>query len=537
MSSLNSNELNIVLKMIDNASADFKKVNQEAIKQIEGINKASNDNAKKTEESNKKTEKSWFKLTIKIASVIQILKLLGRGLKDVIRIGRETDTSFNKAFSNFDAAVLNVKKSIAEKLTPALTVALNYWSEFLNSKIEGSFVGRLNEDLAQANARLAQLKLDKDALLSGKVSRKQNFVTQYSGLVSVDVPIRNTTEVDALIERETALIGNIKQRIEAQRSANQQETERDSLLNEAKVNLDKFKKAQEESTILFVVGKESGEAYYRSISEGQNSVIGRNQVMAEDLRNLAVLQAQLADEELTRSRNQISEQVALLQFYQQEQRIAQQGMATLMVQVGQTMQSSLSGAITNVVTGTMKAKDAFKEFGKAMIEAVVNFVAQKIVAATIEKTLLAGTVTASKAAGAAIAAAWAPAAAMVSLATLGANAAPAAAAITSVNALSTGLAAVNSIVNTGLSAGASGVAGRAFGGDDIVTKPTMFMAGEGNRPERVTVSPVGGKDYHGSGAINIYIGSATMDSAAGISGTAEMLGRELENSLRRARSF
>jgi hypothetical protein len=32
---------------------------------------------------------------------------------------------------------------------------------------------------------------------------------------------------------------------------------------------------------------------------------------------------------------------------------------------------------------------------------------------------------------------------------------------------------------------------RARGGDEWVTRPTLFLAGEGNRPERVTVTPQG----------------------------------------------
>jgi hypothetical protein len=548
MPKLNANELELVLSLVDNASADFKKVNQEALKQLKGIEKQTEDTGKKTEDTNKKSEKSWVRMTVTIASVIQIMRMLGKGLKDIINIGRETDAAFNKAFSRFDASVLNVKKSIAEELTPALTVALNFWSEFLDKKFQGSLMGDFNRELDESNARLAQLVKDKEDLLNGK--KTQTFVIpsiggSSMGARAIEVPMKNTDtkELDILIEREKALQGNIKARIGIQEEANVKENARAAALSEATTQLKNFKKAQEESALLFVTGNETATQYYESVLESQDSVIAKNQVIAEDLRNLAILETQLGDEKMTRARNEIAEQMDLLRFYQQEQRIAQQGIATLMVQVGQTMQTSMSNAMTGIIMGTTKAKDAFKALGTAMVESVVNFIAQKLVASVIEKTLLAGTVAASTTAGAMVAAAWAPAAAMVSLATLGANAAPAMAGMIATSALSTSLAAIGAagtgdVVGVAKSLGSgTGLTGRAMGGDDIVTKPTMFMAGEGNRPERVTVSPVGGQDFHGGGGINIYIGSATMDSAAGISGTAEMLGRELETSLRRARSF
>jgi hypothetical protein len=127
-----------------------------------------------------------------------------------------------------------------------------------------------------------------------------------------------------------------------------------------------------------------------------------------------------------------------------------------------------------------------------MVKAVVDFMVQKVVAWVLEKTLLAGTVASSVAAGATVAAAWAPAAAMVSLATLGANAVPASAALINVNILSVGLA----------KAGAA--TAMAYGGDGVVSRPTLFLAGE-NGPERATFQPLGagGRGSNGS-TINIY---------------------------------
>jgi hypothetical protein len=49
----------------------------------------------------------------------------------------------------------------------------------------------------------------------------------------------------------------------------------------------------------------------------------------------------------------------------------------------------------------------------------------------------------------------------------------------------------------------SPIRGRAQGGDEWVTRPTLFLAGEGDRPERVTVTPQG--KASGGNTINITI--------------------------------
>ncbi len=104
------------------------------------------------------------------------------------------------------------------------------------------------------------------------------------------------------------------------------------------------------------------------------------------------------------------------------------------------MQTNLSQAFSDIILGAKTAKEAFAAFGAAMLKSLVDFVAQWISFQIISKVFMAAAQAFGIALGATLAAAWAPAAAMVSLATFGGNAAPAAAALTSTAALSQVLA-------------------------------------------------------------------------------------------------
>ncbi|EOT1930162.1 tape measure protein, partial [Serratia marcescens] len=103
-----------------------------------------------------------------------------------------------------------------------------------------------------------------------------------------------------------------------------------------------------------------------------------------------------------------------------------------------------SNAITGLLTGTMSAQEAMRSLGNTILNSVINSIVQVGVEALknyiLGQTLGAASVASSVGMAATTASAWAPAAAMASLATLGANAAPAAAGITSTVGLAGGLA-------------------------------------------------------------------------------------------------
>lgn len=134
--------------------------------------------------------------------------------------------------------------------------------------------------------------------------------------------------------------------------------------------------------------------------------------------------------------------------------------------VHQAMEYAFSDAIFAGLTGQFEnLKTVLQNFALGIVRAFADLAArmfaQKVMMLAMGKTLGAAALAATVVEAGGAAAAWAPAAAMASLATLGANAAPASAAITSTTALATGMAFVP---------------GLAEGG--IVTRPTLIQAGE-----------------------------------------------------------
>lgn len=308
----------------------------------------------------------------------------------------------------------------------------------------------------------------------------------------------------------------------------------------------KFNDDLNKQKTLFVDGKVSAEQYYNQLYSNAQSQIMINQQAAQSMQQLASLTAQINNKELMDARNKTNEQMNLLKFYEQTYMAAQQGMSSFTVTVGKAIQTNMSAALTSMITGAKSAKEAFADLGKAMLTAIVDFMVQKVVAWVLEKTLLAGTVAASMTAAASIAAAWAPAAALVSAATFGASAVAGGVALTATALTAQTIAATSGMsgVRIGTSDGAGGpttwgpVVPRAMGGDDYVTRPTLFLAGEAG-PERVRVDPQGSAGYNGGGGggITINISAGNIGSNEDIKRLVEAIGFEIDRTGRFARSF
>lgn len=109
-----------------------------------------------------------------------------------------------------------------------------------------------------------------------------------------------------------------------------------------------------------------------------------------------------------------------------------------------TISDGFANAIAGAISGTESLGDAIKNVAQQavqqLIASLIKLGIQYAVNAAIGNALGAASVASSVALGASTAVAWAPAAAAVSLATFGANAAPASAGILSTNAVSMGAA-------------------------------------------------------------------------------------------------
>ncbi|HHB7877361.1 tape measure protein [Klebsiella pneumoniae] len=210
-------------------------------------------------------------------------------------------------------------------------------------------------------------------------------------------------------------------------------------------------------------------------------------------------QAQGEIDPVQRLANQHAQELALIQQFEQQgviahenalalknaadrqyeqQRIAAQWEILSQQSLGYNMLTSAvdafsgnaSNAITGLLTGTMSAQEAMRSLGNTILNSVINSIVQVGVEALknyiLGQTLGAASVATSVGLAATTASAWAPAAAMASLASFGANAGPAAAGISSTVGLASGLALAG---------------GRKNGGP--VTAGNVYPVGEGDLPE------------------------------------------------------
>ncbi|HBW9553989.1 TPA: tail protein (tape measure) [Klebsiella pneumoniae] len=161
-----------------------------------------------------------------------------------------------------------------------------------------------------------------------------------------------------------------------------------------------------------------------------------------------------------------------------------------------------SNAITGLLTGTMSAQEAMQSLGNTILNSVINSIVQVGVEALknyiLGQTLGAASVATSVGLAATTASAWAPAAAMASLASFGANAGPAAAGISSTVGLANGLA----------------LAGARYNGGPV-SAGGLYQVGEKGKPEIYQAST--GKQYMIPGDNGKVISNKDMQSGGGIS--------------------
>ncbi|AJB82272.1 TPA: tail protein (tape measure) [Enterobacter hormaechei subsp. xiangfangensis] len=164
-----------------------------------------------------------------------------------------------------------------------------------------------------------------------------------------------------------------------------------------------------------------------------------------------------------------------------------------------------SNALTGLITGTMSAQDAMRSLGNTMLNSVVNALVQVGIEALknfiIGQTLGAAATAAGASQAAILATAWAPAAAMASLASFGANSVPAMTGIASTVGLAQGLALTGMRYNGG-----------------PVNAGGLYQVGERGKPEIYQASTgkqymipgdngkvISNKDMQGGGGINVVL--------------------------------
>ncbi|THO55468.1 phage tail tape measure protein, partial [Klebsiella pneumoniae] len=354
------------------------------------------------------------------------------------------------------------------------------------------------ESQAERNAKVVEEYSQKAKLAAdstSELSREQAILAAKQKLTNA------TPQQVAQVERDAAAAWDTANALKAQAAAQK-------LLPETRENASYQQDMKDLKTALD--GKRITQQQYDQTSE---------QLEAQHQANLAKIRSQqvvnptqqaLAEvDPVQQLANQHAQELALIQQFEQQgvlahenalalknaadrqyeqQRIAAQWEILSQQSLGYNMLTSAvdafsgnaSNAITGLLTGTMSAQEAMRSLGNTILNSVINSIVQVGVEALknyiLGQTLGAASVATSVGLAATTASAWAPAAAMASLASFGANAGPAATGISSTVGLANGLA----------------LAGARYNGGPV-SAGGLYQVGEKGKPEIYQAST--GKQY------------------------------------------
>ncbi|AHB71569.1 tape measure domain-containing protein [Cronobacter malonaticus] len=417
----------------------------------------------------------------------------------------------------------NYDKKLLDKATYAKA------DEVLSQKISDA------QDKANKPAENASKKLEKE---QQAVTDKLEALRQKSELAADST--QELSRAQAVLQAQQSLgksatadqikqAGDYAAKIWDQANAIKAQAAAEKLLPEARENASYKQDVQDLNTALSA--KKISQEQYNQTSE---------RLEAEHQANLAKIRSQQAVtpqqsakgevDPVQRLANQHAQELALIQQFEQEGLLAHQNALALknaadtqyeqqrtaaqwellsQQSLGYNMLTSAvdafagnaSNALTGLLTGTMSAQDALRSLGNTILNSVINSMVQVGVEALknmiIGQTIGAASSAASIAQAALVASAWAPAAAMASLATLGGNAAPAAAGITSTVGLASGLA----------------LAGMRYNGGPV-SAGGLYQVGEKGKPEIYQAST--GKQYMIPGDNGRVISNKDMQAGGGI---------------------
>ena len=376
------------------------------------------------------------------------------------------------------------------------------------------------ESQAERNAKVVEEYSQKAKLAAdstSELSREQAILAAKQKLTNA------TPQQVAQVERDAAAAWDTANALKAQAAAQK-------LLPETRENASYQQDMKDLKTALD--GKRITQQQYNQTSEQLEQQHQANLAKIRAQQNVSPMQeAQGQIDPVQQLANQHAQELALIQQFEQQgvlahenalalknaadrqyeqQRIAAQWEILSQQSLGYNMLTSAvdafsgnaSNAITGLLTGTMSAQEAMRSLGNTILNSVINSIVQVGVEALknyiLGQTLGAASVASSVGMAATTASAWAPAAALASLATLGTNAAPASAGITSTVGLASGLA----------------LAGARYNGGPV-SAGGLYQVGEKGKPEIYQAST--GKQYMIPGDNGRVISNKDMQSGGGIS--------------------
>ena len=449
-----SEDLNIVLKLQDQASAQLKSAMGDAGKEADKVNKQSDkatksitDNFKEAGKQMKDFRKAAFAVTMEIGFIIV-------ATKEWANHNIQTKSSMD----SLGISIKNITALIGSMFGPAIIQ-----------------VARLLEAVMPIFTKMFE---GFQKLYTG-LFRVVTFVTQFQ-VAFTSAMSNGSNMIDAFriaTEVATKATADLSKQFASTFEENLPQADA------ARMALENYKKTQQDLELLFKSGQISAQEYFNATIAGQQQVIDQNVIIAEQMRGYIDLATEVSNSELMSFQAAMQGRMDLLNTYKTMYMQGHADMFAFGNMLANEFHANMSNALSSIILGEAKASDAFKAFGQAMVKAVVDYMVQQAVAFAISKVMQGIILATTGALATSLAIAWAPAAALASLATMGANAAPAMSGMAITTATAYALAVPKAM---------------AQGGEGVVNKPTLFLAGEAGA-ERYRFTPLW-KEGSGSSA-------------------------------------
>jgi len=507
--------IDIILRLKDEASA-----------QIEEFKKSLNGIGQETEGLQKAAEQTTVSLTHGFGEA----KKSTEGLRGA---SEQASKSLGQGFKDVNAALRTVRRNLLVVAIAVAAVAATTQEWAKHNEQTRDALNSLGASVKEAAALIGSLLAPAIIVLAAVTKEALGvmvniFKTVHSSLVALvqgfTYGIVFMKEFTNQVMHGTGVMAAYRQAIlEATKSSAEMEEKMGNIFQEnipyaeaARVALDNYSQAQQNLDLLFIAGQISSREYFNGIVSGQSRIIEQNTLIAEQSHAYLALLSEISNADLMNFQASIQGKMDFFNTYKQMYMQGHADMYAFGNMLANEFHANMSGALSSIILGEAKARDAFKAFGEAMVKAIVDYMVQQAVAFAISKVMqgiiLATGITLANS----LAAAWAPAAALVSLATLGGNAVPAQAGMVATTATAYALAAPKAM---------------ALGGEGTVTKPTLFLAGEAG-PERYNFTPLwkdrsGGNTQQVINNFDIKISNPVVRSETDIDALVEEMSRKL----------
>lgn len=469
------NELQIVLSLIDNASAQLKKITGDIKKDTEGISKESDKATKSLSEGMKESGKALKDFRREMFIVTAAIAATGFAVREWGKHNYET----KRTLDEIQVSIKNITAAIGSLFVPAVINAGNTLKGLLN--IINPIIKVINE----LQISVYQIYAAIGGLATGGIGKAISSYKEF-GETARKALTENIPQTDLL-----------KKKFEDMNTA-----------------LDKL-------NLMYLTGTISAKQYYDELSKDNIANFQNMQMQMQLTQQLAQQENLMRNQSLMDYSADIQARMGLLKTLQNYHHTVYSSMMNFTNMFIQQFSSGMTNALTSIIMGTKKASEAFKEFGIAMITAIVEFVIQygiqMLIAWALSNIIMASTVAQASV----IAAAWLPAAIYASIATLGAADAAGATGFATGTAAMLGSAAA---VNLGTIT-VSKPAAKAEGGWVGLNGPEIALVGE-RGPEYVVPNNRLGS-MGGQTSIHIEINNPTVRSDEDIDKLTEEISQRL----------